>query len=161
VEIGLQFGRFVMVGSIAASVDLIGYHWLNGQCPRLGRVLCSIVSTTAAMAVSFVLNRHWVFSENGAEASAVIRFIAVTLVAAYGIQSAVIYVLSCAARLRRAMGWTITSVLRVLGIATDQALSGDITSARFRVIERNAVKAAGLGAALVWNFCWYRWYVFA
>jgi putative flippase GtrA len=148
-ELTEQMLRFVVAGTVVTVVDFLIYNLFLRYVWRRGRVLASIVSVTLAMACSFTLNRFWVFSELQVSGWPVAEFLAVTLVSAYGIQSGVIYLLSRRWRAPAGLVDPLSEILR--GNQTNVA----------DFIERNAVKLAAVGTGLVWNFSWYRWYVFA
>lgn len=143
--------RFFLAGLVATAVDFLGYNAFLRYVRMDERVVASVVSVTFAMAVSFFLNRFWVFSKLNPEGWPIGAFLAVTLTSAYGIQSIVIYLLSRAWRAKPPPRLT-APVSELLGLGQSQAAD---------MIERNTIKLIAVGAGLFWNFSWYRWYVFA
>lgn len=142
--------RFFLAGLVATSVDFALYNTFLRYVGKNERVLASVFSVTFAMSVSFLLNRFWVFSNLHPEGWPIVAFLAVTFTSAYGIQSIVIYTLSKGFRLRfpERMAQLLGERLRMSPEQT-----GDL-------VERNAIKLAAIAMGLVWNFSWYRWYVF-
>ncbi len=175
--------RFMVVGVIAAGVEFVGFNGFVRYFGYGARVRANLVAVTFAMAVSFTLNRNWAFADLNDGGWPVIEFLVVTLVAAYGIQSAVIYWLSAFSRWKQKTGErTRERARRRIGEegmgrgARGEVGSGRVGVGRARQLcgigggsekwklsdfwERNLVKAMALGMAMVWNFSWYRWYVF-
>jgi putative flippase GtrA len=122
------------------------------------------------MATSFSINRSWVFVEANGGSWPVVEFVVVTLIAAYGLQSFVIWLLSLDSRGSHSnfnvgglvyASWIGLPGREVKRLAFGLAGCGGVASAgRVDFVERNLVKGAALGVALIWNFSWYRWYVF-
>lgn len=148
-ELAGQMLRFFVAGVTATLVDFLGYNGFLRYVKRGARVLASICSVTVAMLTSFALNRLWVFSELSPEGWPIVKFLAVTLISAYGIQSLVIYFLS---RVWRPPVRLNAAFSRVMNASEEDVAD---------FIERNVVKAAAIGVGLIWNFSWYRLYVFA
>lgn len=150
-DLAEQIVRFCVAGLGVTAVDFLGYNlylrYVSGG-GRVDRVVASMLSVTLAMAVSFSLNRLWVFGELNAAGWPVVRFLAVTLTSAYGIQSLVIYLLSMKRRIPARFIETLNEIVPRRKIFDAE------------VIERNAVKVAAVGCGLVWNFSWYKLYVF-
>lgn len=118
------------------------------------------------MVVSFYLYRNWVFVESNGAAWPVAEFLLVTLVAIYGIQSAVIHISSRSRRARiwseRIGCWCNYAVWQALRLGPGAVVggSGGGKGQVADIVERNAVKMAAMAIALMWNFFWYRLYVF-
>ncbi len=163
-DLSEQFLRFLVAGGIAAAVDFLGYNGFLRYVRNDWRVQASMVSVTFGMLVSFGLNRNWAFADANDGGWPVVEFVVVTLVAAYGIQSVVIYGLSRWSGTWKAGRGTGGVGRRVWGVGRGDwggVLGPAGMSVEMRdLVERNVVKAAAVGAALIWNFSWYRWYVF-
>lgn len=146
-----QIFRFSLVGVMATITDFLGYNLILRYLKdgRKSRVVASVISVTLAMSVSFSWNRLWVFGDLNAKEWPVAEFLAVTFVSAYGIQSLVIYLLSR----KRRIPVRLTDKLSDLLGANRETVAD--------VVDRNAVKIAAVGLGLIWNFSWYRWFVFA
>lgn len=116
--------------------------------------IAKLVSGGLAMAVSFLLNRGWVFASREARATGqVARFLITTVSASWGVQ----------------LGLTqfFSSVWPAPGLAVFAALSrlGLPAVAPTVVTEPAAIKTAAFGiatvASMAWNFVLYRTWVFA
>lgn len=150
-ELTEELLRFFVAGVAATAVDFLGYNAFLRYIGKDERVAASICSVTFAMGASFLLNRFWVFSNLHLEGWPIAAFLAVTFTSAYGIQSIVIYGLSRGSGIRLSSRF-IAALSELLGISERQIAD---------VMERNAIKLAAVGAGLIWNFSWYRWFVFA
>jgi putative flippase GtrA len=85
-----QFVRFLLVGAAATLIDFALFIGLaNTLGLPNGRVwLAKIASGTVGLAMSFYLNRTWTFAAVSHRlAPQVVKFVAVTLVGVYGIQT--------------------------------------------------------------------------
>ena len=101
------------------------------------------------MTFSFLANATLVFGSAGSSWWVTAgRFLGTTMVSAYLVQNAVIYLTTYlwTGPSKMAIGWA-----RRLGVA--DRLSDDF-------LARNTSKALAIGCGLVWNFCWYKWFVF-
>jgi len=115
--------------------------------------IAKLVSGGLAMAISFLLNRRWVFaSREAGRGVQVLRFLVTTISASWGIQ----------------LGLTqfFSSVWPVPGLAAFAALHrlGVSGIAPSVLTEAAAIKTAAFGlatcASMVWNFALYRAWVF-
>ena len=141
---------FCLVGGINTSIDLAIYNFLTRPAVGWTRISSNMISTSAAMCFSFLVNAQWVFRpDGGSMAAQAARFLSVTLFSAYVLQTAVIYFLSAA--------WPISAH------AMQRLASTASRTGRFSpdFIQRNAVKAAAVGAGILWNFICYKYFVFA
>jgi putative flippase GtrA len=85
----LQVRRFAAVGVINTVVDYIVFAALTKlfQIPLDWVWTAKVVSGTVAISISFYLNRRWVFQVGGGRIGQAARFIAVTVVGVYCIQT--------------------------------------------------------------------------
>ncbi len=138
-----------MVGALTTVLDFLVYNLLARQPPGWGRVPASLISCTVAMTFSFTVNGHFVFHPSGAAwMLRAVKFLLVTATSSYLLQSLVIHVLS-----RRWLG----------PVRCVQALAaGNLWMRRLGTdaVARNTVKAAAVGVGLLWNFAWYRAWVY-
>lgn len=148
-ELTEEMFRFILAGVIVTIVDFLGYNAFLRYVRRDERVVASLFSVSLAMSVSFLLNRFWVFSSLHPQGWPIASFLAVTFTSAYGIQSVVIFFLS---RIWHFPPRLTATLSERIGLSEERTAD---------LIERNAIKLAAVGAGLVWNFSWYRWYVFA
>ena len=118
----------------------------------LGRVwIAKLRSGGVAMAVSFLLNRHWVFAARDARRSGeVARFLLTTVSASWAIRLALTQVFSS---VWPAPGLAGYAVLRRLGLPAPGILT-----------EAAAIKTVAFAlatcASMAWNFLLYRTWVF-
>lgn len=127
-----QGGRFVLVGLANTALD-VGVLWW-GLRAGLALVPANLISTTAGLTFSFLVNRRFTFRFRGSKSvrRQVAEFVGVTLVGLWLLQPPVILAVSALATSR----W----------LAPEPALL--------------AGKLVATGVSLVWNFVLYRWVVF-
>jgi putative flippase GtrA len=145
----VELVAFAASGAVTFVVDMAIYNRLTGQPARMGRVPASIAATTVAMTASFLLNALWVFHPATVSvAERWWRFALIAVTAAWLVQSLVIGV---ASRCCTLTGHRLGRRLAVIG------------GRRFPAEwwERNTVKVAAVLAAMLWNYCGYRFWVFA
>ena len=120
----------------------------------LGRVwIAKLISGGVAMAVSFLLNRGWVFASRHAHRSgALARFLITTISASWGFQLALTQFFSSVWPGPGLWGYALLTRLGLAAIAP-----GIVTEAA-------AIKTAAFGlatfASMAWNFILYRTWVF-
>ena len=142
-----QFVVFCGVGGLNTVVDFLAINALSRRPFQWRRIPANIGSTTAAMANSYVINSLVVFDGGQAVIPELGRFLGVTLVSAYGVQSAVIYLLSYV--------WPQpVSLLEVL------VRRCGMTRLESETIQRNLVKVAAVGVGILWNFFFYKYFAF-
>jgi putative flippase GtrA len=127
--------RFVLVGALNTTIDF-GVFNLLLLLAHTPAVVASLVSTSVAMVLSYVLNRTFVFKPatkmHGKEA---LQFFAVTIVGLWVVQSVVI-----------AQAGNFLHGL----LFTSQTWESD-----------DIAKIIAIGASTVWNYLWYSQLVFA
>ena len=125
--------RFVLVGIVNTIVDFTTLFLLAVGL-GLPPLIANIFSTTAALITSFVLNKKAVFHDTDTHnLRQVLLFLAVTLAGIWGVQAAVIFVVS-----ELALAW--------FAVGGPMALL--------------AGKIVATGFSLVWNYLWYSRVVF-
>lgn len=138
-----QFMRFGLVGVINTLLDFALFNLLAGKL-RWRKIPANLVSTSVAISFSFLANWHWVFPTHGGQPmERGFRFLAITL----------------------ASGWVVQNMaIRLLDSPTKRVLAGFVEPRLPKLdidfVHRNTLKAAAVGAAMFWNFCWYRAWVF-
>lgn len=145
-----QLGFFLLAGALHTSVDFVVYNVLTREPLRLSRIQANCVSTTIAMAVSFTTNLLLVFQParvQGVERG--LKFILVTAFSSYLLQNAVIYLTSSFWLLPvRSALWILRKIPVAVGWSDE-------------FVQKNTVKSLAVLAGLIWNFAWYKLFVFA
>jgi len=146
----IQVLLFVVVGVVTTLVDFILFNLLTGRKLRWRRIPANIVSVTAAMTWAFLGNWFLVFQPAGdAWLDRAGRFLVTTAFSAFVLQNAVLYLTTY-----RWKGPVILAMWTVRRLQLDRWLNEDVVS-------RNTCKALAVGAGLVWNFCFYKYFVYA
>jgi putative flippase GtrA len=145
-----QIVRFIVVGVITTAVDFLVFNLLTGRRWGWQRIPANIVSVTAAMIWAFLANWFLVFQPDGdAWLDRAGRFLVTTAFSAFVLQNAVLYLTTY--RWKRPVDLALL-VARTFGL--DRRLGED-------VISRNTCKALAVSIGLVWNFCFYKFFVYA
>ena len=141
----LQITLFCLIGLINTLLDFVIYNLLT---KKLSRIPANILSTSVAMAFSFSAN-FFVFQPGVVRApEQAVKFIVVTAFSLYVIQNVIIYV---------------TSNLWVQPVKAAQALSQKCPLTRNcsdSFISKNTVKLLATVCSMIWNFLWYKYYVY-
>ncbi|GAA3629830.1 GtrA family protein [Microlunatus ginsengisoli] len=124
------FWRYVLVGGFNTLLDL-GLFTLFAVVVGLAPLVANVISTSITLCVSYLLNRAFVFRTTRSVQGTVVQFVAVTLVSALVIQSAVI--------------WTVIH----LGQLLVPQLSHDILAP--------FAKICAMGVGMISNYLGYRW----
>ena len=141
----LQITLFCLIGGINTLLDFVIYNLLT---KKLSRIPANILSTSVAMAFSFSAN-FFVFQPGVVRApEQAVKFIVVTAFSLYVIQNVIIYV---------------TSNLWLQPVKAAQALSQKCPLPRNwsdSFISKNTVKLLATVCSKIWNFLWYKYYVY-
>jgi putative flippase GtrA len=139
-----QFLRFGAVGVLNTLLDFSLFNLLTGKF-RWPKIRANLVSASVAMTFSFLANGQWVFpGAEGFLAERAVKFILVTATSGWLVQNVVIRLLDA---------WS----LRWLNAHCAVTSHGT----RVAFFQRNLLKAAAVGTGMLWNFSWYRLWVFA
>lgn len=151
----LQIRRFAASGGVNTLTDYVVFMSLTRifSVPLERVWIAKLLSSGLAMAVSFLLNRGWVFAARDARRSGqVARFLITTISASWGIQLALTQFFSSAWPAPGLAGYALLSRLGLPTIAP-----GILTEAA-------AIKTVAFGlatcASMAWNFLLYRIWVF-
>lgn len=142
-------GRFVIVGFVNTGFDflLLNIFVAFAGLPLYG---ANLISAFAAMCLSFVLNKTFVFHEKGrADVREFFTFIGVTLLSIWGVQTIVIFLITQQFPLPL---FTIADAVHDTGVAGSFSLD---------FIRNNLAKIVATVASLVWNYVFYKYVVFA
>lgn len=150
-----QIGRFGIIGVLNTLIDFGVFNlfvWAFGLSffTILGFPLspANLISTTAAMAFSFVANKSFVFRASGRSSlrQAAI-FLTVTAFSVYIIQNGVLYLFT------RVWPESFNFWYNLLKPAI-----GNFITLEFAT--NNGAKAIAVGTGMVWNYFWYKKFVF-
>jgi putative flippase GtrA len=138
------FPTFLVVGALTTGLDLTTFNLLCAR--RWPLVGANLVSCSLAMSFSFTVNRRLSFEAiDGASASQFMRFLLITLTSSYGLQNLVL------------LSWSFLRQPMMAG-------SGGLTTPGHDQCElhwhRNLAKASAVAVGMVWNYLWYRLWVF-
>ena len=144
-SISWQVTLFSLVGIINTALDFIIYNLLTKKIPRIPANICS---TSIAMVFSFTAN-FFVFQPAALNAAdQAIKFIVVTAISLYLIQNLAIY---STTNIWTRPSKTAFALTRKFDITKNFSES---------FISKNTVKLIATGCSLIWNFLWYRFYVY-
>ena len=140
-----QITLFGLVGLVNTALDFIIYNLLTRKIPRIPANICS---TSVAMAFSFAAN-FFVFQPRTFDAPGqATKFVIVTAISLYVIQNLVIFLTTNV--WQQPTKWT-----------NSLAQKSQLTRQwRESFVSKNTVKLLATGCSLVWNFLWYRYYVY-
>jgi len=144
-----QFLLFCVVGLITTIVDFAIFNLLTGRTLRWRRIPANLVSVTSAMVWSFLANWFLVFQPDGsAWLERAGRFLATTAFSAFVLQNVILHVTA------NVWKWPVSIALRLLRkLGSLQRVDDDI-------IARNTCKVMAVSAGLIWNFFWYKFFVY-
>jgi putative flippase GtrA len=145
-----QICLFALLGIANTVVDFAIYNLLARPPFGWSRIPANIVSTSVAMTFSFCMNLRFVFPVIGGDVlTRSFKFLAVTAFSLYVVQNSVILVAT-----RRGIVPVRLIQKMLVSAGLGRRLSDDF-------IERNGVKLLAVCFGLIWNFSWYKYYVFA
>lgn len=145
-----QIVRFIVVGVITTAVDFVVFNLLTGRACGWRRIPANLVSVTAAMTWAFLANWFLVFQPTGdAWLDRAGRFLVTTAFSAFVLQNAVLYLTTY--RWKTPVNLALWLVRR---LRLERWLDDDVVS-------RNTCKGLAVSVGLVWNFCFYKFFVYA
>jgi putative flippase GtrA len=149
-ETAWQVWWFGCVGAVNTVLDVWLFNRLTSRPLFWRRVSASLASTSAGMMFGFAMNLAFVFQPHeGAVAVRALRFLWVTAISCYVIQTAVIMLGTHYCRQR-------------IGLVSGcGAWLSQVSCIDYALMEKNLIKAMAVAAGMVWNFLWYKFYVFA
>ena len=145
-----QFLLFCLVGVATTVVDFAIFNLLTRPAVGWRRIPANTVSVTVAMAWSFLANWFIVFLPEGHEWLARAgRFLVTTAFSAVVLQNLILYLTTYVWQ------WPSRFAVLVVGkLRLNHRLNDDM-------VARNTCKALAVSAGLIWNFCWYKLFVYA
>jgi len=145
-----QVVLFCAVGVVTTLVDFAVFNLLTRRAVHWRRIPANVVSVTVAMAWAFFANWFLVFHPSGdAWLDRAGRFLITTAFSAFVLQNVVLFLTT---DIWRGPVNLVQSVVRRLGLAA--RLDED-------VVARNTCKALAVSVGLIWNFCFYKFFVYA
>ncbi len=144
--LGQQLARFASVGVLNTLVDLIFFNIFR-RFKNIKPVVASYISSTIAMVQSYLLNSSWTFQGNGS-ASEIIKFFGTTIVSIYVVHNGIV--------------WIFTTKILAPGIFFAKIAKKLPLVNRFSesFIKDNSAKIFAVFTSLVWNFLFYKFWVF-
>lgn len=142
-----QVGKFGAVGVLNTLIDFTLYNILSSRV-GLTLIQSNILSTSVAMAVSFVANRRLVFkTDHGSLPKQAVSFVLVTAFGMYVLQTGTIQLLTEI--------W-LTPISLGLSVAHWAHINNHDP-----FLIKNGAKAAATAVSLAWNFIMYKKVVFS
>jgi len=143
-----QAGKFGLVGLFMTALDFAFFNAFRLASATI--LVANLSSTTICMVISFLINRRFVFAGEGSSwKRQALLFFPSTAFALYVLQSGAILFLT---RLFPLPLDVAESIARAAGAATPTALL---------LVRSNVAKLIATAVSLTWNYCFYRWVVFA
>lgn len=145
-----QFFLFCVVGVATTVIDFAVFNLLTRPAVGWKRIPANVVSVTAAMTWSFLANWFFVFLPEGSDwVARAGRFLLATAFSAFVLQNLVLYLTTYVWR------WPSRfAVFLVDKFGLKHRLNDDM-------VARNTCKAMAVTLGLIWNFCWYKFFVYA
>ena len=145
-----QFLRFCLVGVATTVVDLAVFNLLTRPAVGWRRIPANTVAVSAAMVWSFLANWFIVFHPAGQDwLERAGRFLVTTAFSAFVLQNLILYFTTYVWK------WPARFAVFVVGkLRLNHRLNDDMVS-------RNTCKALAVSTGLAWNFCWYKFFVYA
>lgn len=137
-----QFIKFGIIGCSNIIVDLAIYTLLNELLP-INAEICSIISSTICMSISFIINRKWTFKNTDSSKlkQQIVLYFSVSLFSAWGVQSLLILLT------KEPWFYLVSGIFTNLGAIT-------------LTISDGLAKLSGIFVATITNFVGYKFIVF-
>lgn len=144
-----QFLLFCIVGLTTTVVDFVLFNLLTRPAVGWRRIPANVLSVAVAMAWAFFANWIFVFQPDGYDWKVrAERFLLITAFSAFVLQNAILHVTTRV--------WLVPvnfAVLLIQKLNLENRLNREFVS-------RNTCKLLAISAGLLWNFCWYKFFVF-
>ena len=145
-----QFLFFCVVGLATTVLDFAIFNWLTRPAVGWRRIPANLVSVATAMTWSFLANWVLVFHSDGQDwLGRAGRFLLTTSFSAFVLQNVILYFATYVWKGPVSFALFIVRKLRL-----DHRWNEDTWS-------RNICKALAVSAGLIWNFGWYKFFVYA
>lgn len=150
----LEIRRFGAVGLVNTLIDYVVFVALTKimRLPLESVWVAKVISGTLAIAVSFYLNRTWVFRTSGAPLVQAARFVTVTVIGVYGIQTPLTHLF---ASVYPGLGKTLYGALDAIRVT--RVFPSVLTEA---LVIKTVAFALATSVSMTFNFLLYRFWVF-
>lgn len=150
----VEVRRFGAVGVVNTLVDYVVFIALTKimRLPLESVWIAKVISGTLAIAVSFYLNRTWVFRTSGASLAQAARFVTVTVIGVYGIQTSLTHVF---ASVYPGLGEALYAALETISVT--RLFPAILTEA---FVIKTVAFALATSVSMTFNFLLYRSWVF-
>ena len=148
-----QFIIFCLVGVATTVIDFAVFNLLTRPGIGWRRIPANMVSVTLAMVWSFLANWFLVFQPAGVDwVGRVGRFQVTTAFSAFVLQNAVLYFTTNV--------WT-SPALAAIAVVRRLGIGGGGKRFDDDFVARNTCKVLAVVTGLIWNFVWYKFFVYA
>lgn len=145
-----QVVLFCAVGVVTTLVDFAVFNLLTRRAVHWRRIPANVVSVSVAMAWAFFANWFLVFHPTGdAWLDRAGRFLVTTAFSAFVLQNAILYLTADKWKAPVNLALWLVRRLRLEGWLDED------------VVSRNTCKGLAVTVGLVWNFCFYKFFVYA
>jgi putative flippase GtrA len=121
----LHFVKFLFIGSINTALDFLLF-FLFANILGLYPVLASILSTGLTLIFSFFMNHHFVFNSEHKWRQTLVKFVGITLLNVWLIQSAIIFIVLHSLRSHDYFLehlWTLNLFSKLCGVSVSMVLN--------------------------------------
>ena len=140
---------FGAVGVATTVIDFAVFNLLTRAAVGWPRIPANVVSVSIAMAWSFLAYWHIVFHPSSQDVSGMLgRFLVTTAFSAFVLQNIILHLTTNVWKGPVHAGLYVARAFRPKRPVNDELIS------------RNICKACAVSAGLVWNFCWYKFFVY-
>jgi len=145
-----QLARYLAVGGVVTFVDLVAYSFLTGRSRALPRIAANMIAVTVGMGLGFALHFALVFHPPDARVPLrLARYLVTVGASVYGVQNLVIYALD---------GWWPSPARVAQGVVRRFDRVGRYSD---DLIDRMTGKVAATLVGMVWNFLFFKYFVYA
>ncbi len=134
-----HFYRFIIVGTINSIIDITLFTTFHSYF-SLNIITANIISTSLAISVSFILNKHFVFEKKNTTHKHLFLFVFWTLINVWLVQSIVIIIANSIFKTYIHNAYLLSVFIKIIGIASSTILN----FLRYRKIFLDSVDAQTL-----------------
>jgi putative flippase GtrA len=149
-EVLAQVCRYLMVGAVVTLVDVGLYNLLSGPRVQFNRITANVISVTFGMLLGFTLHFALVFRPAETQVIwRIVKYVITVGVSVYGVQNLVIHCLSQNWRLPVHMAQVMARNLGLTSRCSEE------------MIDRLTGKVIAVLAGMIWNYVWFKFFVYA